>query len=180
MNLLNEDYLHLFLRDKIFVTEKFVLPETPQITKTDVKEETVALESKKIAASDNSNAFAKKILIAVKSKAELSEADFEFLHKILSACKLEVSDWMIAELSPSSGGFSELCRVFEPNLCVFFGNPGESFFDGREIFPYYLQKINRYTILTVEELSVLSVSAEKKKRLWQTLRLFPFHNIKTD
>jgi hypothetical protein len=106
-----------------------------------------------------------------------SENDLDFLFRILIACQLSENDWKIIEIKPEETDFLGLVEKFSPAISVFFGNFGEIFFGKKDIFPYFMQKIGGNLLLAAEELSILSASPEKKKRLWQTLQLVPFHTF---
>lgn len=178
MNLLNEDYLHLFLKGKIYVTEKQPAKlETVRQEAAVVEQETEIRNEKSPFRFETIGNFAKKILIVLHKDEEKAEDDFNFLFKILAACNLTENDFQIIEADKSQSNFSDIMTRFKPNLCIFFGNFDEIFFDKREIFPYFLQNIAGNTILAADNLSQLSLAPDRKKRLWQTLQLVQFQKF---
>jgi hypothetical protein len=175
MSLLNVDYLHLFLKEKLFITEKFEANTMP-VKAEDLPEINVTAVKKEFQFAETGG-FQKKILIVLPFSSLKSENDLDFLFRILIACQLSENDWKIIEIKPEETDFLGLVEKFSPAISVFFGNFGEIFFGKKDIFPYFMQKIGSNLLLAAEELSILSASPEKKKRLWQTLQLVPFHTF---
>ena len=174
MKLLNEDFLHIFLKEKIYITEKFETPSFSTQSESAVETEKV---SKQPFVFEEYGHFDKKILIVLPAKGDKKEEELSFLYKILSACKLGENDWKIIEVDAEKTNFRDIIERFAPNITLFFGNFGEVYFGNKEIFSYFLQRISGSLILHADDLSALMLAPDKKKRLWQTLQIVPFQNF---
>jgi hypothetical protein len=166
------------LREKLFITEKFEVNKTP-VNVENLPQTEVQTVKKEFQFAE-SGGYQKKILIVLPFSSLKSENDLDFLYRILVACQLSDNDWKIIEIKADETDFFALVEKFSPAISVFFGNFGEIFFGKKDIFPYFMQKISGNLLITAEELTLLSASPEKKKRLWQTLQLVPFQHFNVE
>jgi hypothetical protein len=176
MTMLNSEWLHLFLKEKIYVTEKFDL--SAQISTDLGAQEQVVVH--KNAPEIQAGGFVKKILVVVNSKETdilIQQADYDLLLRMMNARKLSLQDLQIINIFSEKKTFIELKESYQPNIFLFFGNIDEHFFGSVETFPYFMQIIAQSLLITADTLAEIATSVEKKKRLWQTLQLVPFENF---
>ena len=115
----------------------------------------------------------KNILLLVRdtSAIHLNDSDFQFLTGILNACKFNMTDIALQNLSHCEGAdFNEITQVFNPEYVILFGVEKESIKVPWSSTVYEVIKNNNIHFLTAPSLRFISENTEEKKKLWTALK----------
>lgn len=114
----------------------------------------------------------KNILILTEDPGalHLSDASFQLLQGILSACKLDMDDVVLFNVHQKKLiEFEELKNEFHPRCIIAFGIESENI-----PLPennYEIKSDEEAAILSAPALSIISVKPDEKKKLWAVLKI---------
>ena len=96
----------------------------------------------------------------------LSDADFQFLSEVITACKMNMDDIALVNLAKSNMNFTELKETLQPKLLI-ISTLAQNWLQANS---YSLQQQEGYQFYITEELSVLRNDKVKKSKLWLALK----------
>jgi hypothetical protein len=112
------------------------------------------------------------ILIVVNKEASafLSDAEFDFLTNILTACKLTIADVAIINKATTPNAYQQIVSELNSKQVLLFDlNPLQ--FGLPLFFPHFqIQAFNNCTFLSAPSLHTLEIDVVEKKKFWSALK----------